>query len=78
MLNLKRRVFGLFPFLKIHEENIGKYILLAPNMRLESLTYACLLLHVNTQNPLKQFFIDPLGRPFLLYNVLLRITIFIN
>lgn len=53
--------------MKIYVENICKYILLAPNIRLEPLMYACLLLHVTTQNPLNSFCIDSFRIPFCIF-----------
>ena len=47
---------------------------MAPNVRLEPLVSACLLLHVNTQNPRMQFFSRSSQGAFLSYNVFLRVT----
>lgn len=59
--------------MKIYVENICKYLLLAPDVRLEPLMYACLLLHVTTQDPLKQFLYRFFQDTSLSYNVFLRI-----
>lgn len=59
--------------MKIYVENMCKYLLLAPDVRLEPLMYACLLLHVTTQDPLKQFLYRFFQDTSLSYNVFLRI-----
>lgn len=50
----------------IYVENVCRYTVLIPNIRLEPFMYACLL-HVNTENPFLYtvfFKVDSFGIPF--------------